>query len=133
MTMSPAPQAPQDGPYEYQSWPAWFYGPEGKKAVFNSAEDVPDGWVDYDSFMDGDLAEAEETGITGEDKARVLTEDQRKEAINKLVESHTVAALVAMLGDMQEIDDKVEFLPSWPKAKLAETIVDNGGPLEEGN
>lgn len=32
--------------YTYQAWPAWFYGPDGESAVFDRAEDVPDGWTD---------------------------------------------------------------------------------------
>jgi hypothetical protein len=27
-------------------WPAWRYGPDGAKAIFNSAEEVPEGWAD---------------------------------------------------------------------------------------
>ncbi len=129
--MSPAPVQPNDGPYEHQDWPAWMYGPEGQKRVFDRAEDVPDGWVTLDDKLAGAMDEAEELGITGADVARVLTEDQRAAAIGKLVDGNTQAALASMLTDMQAVDDKIEFLPSWPKAKLAETIVDNGGPLEQ--
>lgn len=129
-TVSPVPQAPHSGPYEYQAWPAWFYGPEGKKACFDRADDVPDGWVDYDEFMAGVLVSAEEAGVTGEDKQRKLTEEQHKGAVDKLTDSHTAAELAGMLEAMQAVDEAVEFLPTWPKARLAATIVDNGGPLE---
>lgn len=27
------------------TWPAWFTGPEGQSAVFESADDVPKGWT----------------------------------------------------------------------------------------
>lgn len=27
-------------------WPSWRFGPNGEKAVFNSAEEVPAGWSD---------------------------------------------------------------------------------------
>jgi hypothetical protein len=128
--MSPVPQAPQEGPYEYTAWPAWFYGPGDKREIFERAEDVPDGWVDYDAFMAGELAEAEASGVTGEDRERVLTNDQRDTAINKLIDAHTQADLATMLADMRELDDSIEFLPSWPKVKLATAIVENGGPLD---
>lgn len=26
-------------------WPHWFYGPNGESAIFNSATEVPYGWV----------------------------------------------------------------------------------------
>lgn len=34
------------------AWPAWYYGPDGKSAVFNSAEDVPAGWVTHPSLLE---------------------------------------------------------------------------------
>lgn len=33
-------------PYQYQAWPAWFYGPNGESDIFNAAEEVPVGWSD---------------------------------------------------------------------------------------
>lgn len=27
-------------------WPAWFYGPEGQSAIFETQSEVPDGWTD---------------------------------------------------------------------------------------
>lgn len=32
--------------YVHQSWPAWFYGPDGEAKLFQKAEDVPEGWTD---------------------------------------------------------------------------------------
>jgi hypothetical protein len=29
------------------SWPAWFYGPNGKSAIFEAEGDVPPGWQDH--------------------------------------------------------------------------------------
>ncbi len=29
-----------------QNWPAWWYGPQGQAAVFQRADDVPEGWRD---------------------------------------------------------------------------------------
>lgn len=129
--MSPVPQGPEEQPYQYQAWPAWMYGPEGRSAVFDRAEDVPDGWVSHDDYLAGALDEAEETGITGAEQTRKLTDDQRKNAVGKLVDGNTQQQLVDMLLKMQEIDGTIEFLPGWPKGKLADTIVDNGGPLED--
>lgn len=30
-------------------WPRWFFGPAGASKIFESAEDVPEGWVDHPS------------------------------------------------------------------------------------
>lgn len=32
-----------------KSWPAWFYGPKGESAVFESGDDVSSGWKDHPS------------------------------------------------------------------------------------
>lgn len=38
-------------PYVHQAWPAFRYGPEGQKQVFNRPEDVPEGWQDSPDFV----------------------------------------------------------------------------------
>lgn len=45
-------------PYEYQAWPAWFYGPKGHAGIFEDAESVPAGWVDHPSKVPLDEAPA---------------------------------------------------------------------------
>lgn len=32
--------------YAHKDWPAWRYGPDGKGKVFNTPDEVPDGWTD---------------------------------------------------------------------------------------
>ncbi len=32
-------------PYVHQDWPRWMYGPDGHERVFNSPEEVPEGWT----------------------------------------------------------------------------------------
>lgn len=31
-------------PYQHQAWPAWVNGPNGESRIFNSPEEVPEGW-----------------------------------------------------------------------------------------
>lgn len=145
------PQGANDVPvYEYKAWPAWRVSPEGKRALFDKAEEVPDGWMTADEYAalteddfpdqngedEGKGAEDPESETapvepSGEEKPRELTADQRKEAVAKLMDDNTRADLVAMLDLMNgEREVEVEFAPSWGKQKLAEAIVDNGGPLE---
>lgn len=33
---------------EKAHWPAWYYGPNEQKAIFQSHADIPDGWYSYD-------------------------------------------------------------------------------------
>lgn len=58
-------------------------------------------------------------------------EEARKALIAKLVEDKGQKELVAELEAMRAIQPNIEFLNNWPKLKLATTIVDNGGPLED--
>lgn len=38
---------------EATNWPAWYYGPDGTAEIFGCEEDVPAGWVDHPSKVDG--------------------------------------------------------------------------------
>lgn len=40
------------------SWPAWYYGPNGASAVFNTAGEVPKGWEDHPSKVGNAAAQA---------------------------------------------------------------------------
>jgi hypothetical protein len=37
--------------YVHQGWPAFRYGPEGERQIFQRPEDVPDGWQDSPDFV----------------------------------------------------------------------------------
>jgi hypothetical protein len=37
--------------YVHQDWPSFRYGPNGESKVFQSAEDVPEGWQDSPNFV----------------------------------------------------------------------------------
>lgn len=34
-------------------WPAWYYGPDDAAEVFNSEDEVPEGWHDHPSKVGG--------------------------------------------------------------------------------
>lgn len=116
-----------DAPYEYQAWPAWWFGPNGQRQIFKSPDEVPDGWVD--SAVEAE-AKVWEAGEGEGEPERVLTADQTVSALDDLVNNNSQGELVAMLTAMAEVDDAIEFSASWPKLKLAQCIIDNGGPLE---
>lgn len=52
--------AESNGDFEY--WPCWFYGPNGESAIFNSEDEVPEGWTNTqgDAPEPADAAEDEE-------------------------------------------------------------------------
>jgi hypothetical protein len=108
-----------------QKWPSWRYGPEGQSAVFDAPEEVPEGWEDHPRKV--------KMVKVAREPAKTLAAEQRndeeaKAAVAKLVEDHSQAELAEMLEKMneaREADDQLEFLPGWPKAKLAQLIVDN--------
>lgn len=146
----PIPVLPQganpEPRYEYKAWPAWYYRADGRGEIFNSAEEVPDGWFSLDELnamrndpvqmpQDDDDAGGEKDPVDpsllkAEERPRQLTRDQRKEAVETLRDGNTQSDLVKMLEAMQALDDSIEFSASWPKQKLADAIVDNGGPLD---
>lgn len=121
---SPAPATPSDAPYEYQAWPAWWFGPNGQRQIFNSAEEVPEGWVDSPEKV-GSIDEG------AVEPPRQLTDEQAEKSIADLVADYEAKDLVAMLEEMSALDDSIEFSDKWPKAKLAAAIVENGGPLNK--
>lgn len=135
-------QSSEQPPYRYQPWPAWRYAPDGRAEIFDRPEDVPEGWKTLDEYngvppkksnaetaedLDATLAsEAQEPD--GMERPRELTEEQRAELHAELMANNTQSALAAILFQMSGPDETIEFLPSWPKAKLVDTIIDNGGP-----
>lgn len=126
--------------YEYVAWPAWRYHPEtGNGQIFESAEEVPEGWSDLppgatpagEEPIAFDLSLVGNTGASEDDDEGEGEDDEPKPTAEELAKSHKKADLVAMLELMAEKDDKVEFSPKWPEIKLAQTILDNGGPIAE--
>lgn len=101
--------------YSHVSWPAWFFGPDGAKQIFQSQDEVPAGWQDHPSKVGA-----------GPD-VTVADDDERVTALL----DQTVPDLIGHLELMQEQDDTIEFSKSWPKLRLAKTIIANGGPLED--
>lgn len=133
-----------DAPYEYQAWPAWRYDPEtGKGAVFEDEDSVPKGWT---NIPPGTTPPGEEPvhidpsliGVTTGDGVNDELVDAgageaavKKPTAEELAKSHKKEDLVAMLELMAEKNDKIEFSARWGEAKLAQTILDNGGPIAE--
>lgn len=82
---------------ESSQWPAWFYGPDGAKEVFNNEDEVPAGWQDHPSKVGGEKRAKKDEQVTDEspyrtwDDAKVITELKIR---------------------------KIEFGERWPRQKL---------------
>lgn len=136
-----------DQPYTYQAWPAWRYNPEtGNGQVFESAEEVPDGWTNIppgtseagEEPVEVNVAKLEEFTKVAEDKPAVADEDDDEEDVVEETRALTkdelaalgqsrLAAILFHKNETLSEDDQIEFLANWPKVKLAETILANGG------
>lgn len=78
-----------------RDWPSWRYGPGQQAAIFNSEEEVPDGWEKHPSEVK-------------EPKTKVAKADETSE-FDKL----TVPELQAACTER-----KIEFQEKWPRDKL---------------
>lgn len=115
--------------YVHQDWPSWRYHescPDGQ--IFQCAEDVPEGWVDHPRNIgkkpDAPAATEFEAGHVEDDNEHVAE-------LMKLTHDQLVGVLEAANEDREE---EIEFLPSWPKMKLAKTIVLNDAvPTDDEN
>ena len=54
-----------------KNWPAWYYGPKGAAAVFNSQADVPEGWASHPSLVGQPAGTTLESIISDDDDADV--------------------------------------------------------------
>jgi hypothetical protein len=105
-------------------WPGWLYNPEtGAGEIFQSEDEVPEGWVEH-----RDLEPVEEAAE--EEEAEVELTETDETAIKALMDENTKDELLDLLELMNEgRDEPIEFLDSWPKRPLAIAIHTN---TEEG-
>lgn len=115
--------------YQHQAWPAVRYGPNGQADIFQSADEVPEGWVDHpskigkktsdiirDEHGEGE-GEGEELKLTAQDIAEAFSQDE----------------LIAKIDEINEErgeDDQIEYAGNWAKVKLAQALIDAGIELE---
>lgn len=78
-----------------RDWPSWRYGPGEQSAIFNSPEEVPEGWEPHPSMVKQPKAKA------------------AKEAENTEFDKLTVPELQAACTER-----KIEFQEKWPRDKL---------------
>jgi hypothetical protein len=78
-----------------RDWPSWRYGPGEQAAIFNSPEEVPDGWETHPSLVK-------------EPKVKAAKGDETNE-FDKLTLPELQAACT---------ERKIEFQEKWPRDKL---------------
>jgi hypothetical protein len=59
------------------TFPAWFFGPEGESAIFDTAEEVPSGWKDSPAAF----ADQKQEKVEGRQPADAVTDDSFYEAM----------------------------------------------------
>jgi len=109
-------------------FPGWRYGPDDQSSIFNSEEEVPEGWV-------ADIAEANKLYASPAVKTSVKVDvatlpGPDKNRADELVVVHSQKELVDILEAMNKFREgtdkpQIEFLASWPKLRLAATILAN--------
>jgi len=65
-----------------QEWPSWRYGPKGAADIFNSEDEVPEGWQDHPSKVDGNIDDPEPE--KAEEPVEQETDKVERERINAL-------------------------------------------------
>lgn len=81
---------------QLQLWPAWWYGPDDAAEIFNSEEEVPQGWVDHPSKVLGRFSEAEQVNSD--------------ESVYKTFGDDKIIAELKLRN--------IEYGARWPRAKL---------------
>lgn len=91
-----------DGDYEGRiSWPAWYYGPNGQSEIFNSEEEVPEGWHDHPSKTERKAkkpAEPKESPYKNQSDAEVIAELKKR---------------------------KLDYNERWPRDKLEGLLIED--------
>jgi hypothetical protein len=95
-----------------QSWPAWFYGPKGEAAIFQSQGDVPAGWEDDPSK------------VREPSKVKKLGVDDNLNGVESIPEIRAALAEGRVTADAVE---KAENTRSSPR----KGVVGPGGLLEQ--
>jgi len=73
-----------------KEFPRWYYGPDGASGIFDSAEDVPEGWVTHPSLLDAeedpDAADRAEALAILREAGIALPEDASDDEINEALD-----------------------------------------------
>lgn len=57
-----------------QEWPAWRYGPSGESAIFQSEEEVPNGWTKKPGIPDPEFVARAPVALNRDDLVAKLSE-----------------------------------------------------------
>jgi hypothetical protein len=77
-------------------WPSWRYGPDGQEAIFQSEDEVPEGWEDHPSKI-------------GKSAKSVDDDDKTADGYEEFSEADLITELKGR---------KAEFSEKWGKPRL---------------
>jgi hypothetical protein len=99
-------------------WPSWRYGPNGQAEIFQSEDQVPEGWADHPSKVGAEPAvplqdddDDDDGALTAEAVAAAFSQDQ-------------LIAMIVEENEGREEADEIEYLGNWSKIKLAQALID---------
>lgn len=119
--------------YVFQAWPSWRYGPNGEAEIFESEDQVPEGWLDHPAKFDTNSPQAKaDAAAAARQQAERQKDEESANALEALIDNFSQKELADHLAGLQENDSSIEFSPNWPKVKLAQVILANGstGPVK---
>jgi hypothetical protein len=119
--------------YVFQAWPSWRYGPNGEAEIFESEDQVPEGWLDHPAKFDTNSPQARaDAEAVAKRQEALQKEDEAANTLEALIDNFSQKELAEHLAAMQAENSSIEFAPTWPKVKLAQVILANGsnGPTK---
>lgn len=85
------------------SWPAWYYGPDGQSQIFQSEEEIPDGWEDHPKKV-GDVR-------------------QRREPVPPQESPYKDKTDAEVIAELKLRD--IEHGARWPRQRLEKLLLDD--------
>lgn len=121
-------------PHEYVEWPRWFYGPDGQSEIFNSMDEVPEGWSstqgkEDETDAEEELLQSSESGEDDEDDG----DDEEAVTAEAVAQAFTQDALIGLIdaaNEERDEDAQIEYLGNWSKVRLAQALLDGGVTIE---
>lgn len=121
--------------YQYQEWPAMRYGPDGQTEVFNSEDEVPEGWVNHPSKLGKKASEKIREELDpmtneGDDDEEPETIELDAKDIAEALSQDELIAKIDEVNEERAEDEQIEYAGNWSKVKLAQALIDAGVEVE---
>lgn len=104
-------------------FPGWYYGPNGESQIFNSIEEVPEGWEDHPSKVKEPQVGKGEQNVSKSESKRVAEQKNTKKT------PKTKEEVVASIVPPESVGDS----PDPVVAPVEGTVGDEGASTEESD